>query len=147
MKYLILILCVAVCVCGCAGKKGQCPASGSNIDYSDKTLALEKVFFDKRSDKLAKGSDKFIEKNIVVLKAHPELKVILEGHCDTKEVANKKDTALCEKRATIVKDKLVAGGIDAGRLTVKNMGTELPLELSRDDASRAWNRRVEFTRQ
>ncbi len=53
---------------------------------------------------------------------------------------------LSQDRADVVKNWLVTRGVDPARLTTRGAGFNEPLVLNSDDANRAINRRVEFTR-
>jgi len=75
------------------------------------------------------------------LKAHPDVKVVVVGHCDPRasESYNRK---LGLKRAEAVRDFLVAAGIDAGRFSVRSEGEKRPISTKPDEY---WlDRRVEF---
>jgi OOP family OmpA-OmpF porin len=52
--------------------------------------------------------------------------------------------ALSLRRAGAVRDYLVGGGIDAGRLSVEGFGESRPVATNDTDSGRAQNRRVEL---
>lgn len=83
---------------------------------------------------------------VAALKSAPTLKVAIEGHTDNvgQAAANK---ALSEKRAQSVMAAIVAGGIDARRLSAAGFGQERPVADNRGEEDRARNRRVELVRK
>ena len=83
---------------------------------------------------------------VAALKSAPALKVAIEGHTDNvgQAAANK---SLSEKRAQSVMAAIVAGGIDAKRLSAAGFGQERPVADNRSEEGRAKNRRVELVRK
>ena len=83
---------------------------------------------------------------VKMLKAAPTLKIAIEGHTDSvgQAAANK---ALSEKRAQSVMAAVVAGGIDATRLSAAGFGQEKPVADNRSEEGRAKNRRVELVKK
>lgn len=83
---------------------------------------------------------------IAMLKSAPALKIAVEGHTDNvgQPAANKR---LSENRAKSVMTAIVAGGIDAKRVTASGLGQERPIADNRHDEGRAKNRRVELVKK
>jgi OOP family OmpA-OmpF porin len=83
---------------------------------------------------------------VTLLKGAPTLRIAIEGHTDNvgQAAANK---ALSEKRAQSVMAAVVAGGIDAKRLSAAGVGQERPVADNRSEEGRAKNRRVELVRK
>jgi outer membrane protein OmpA-like peptidoglycan-associated protein len=83
---------------------------------------------------------------VKMLKSAPSLKIAIEGHTDNvgQPAANK---ALSEKRARSVMAAIVAGGIDAKRLSAAGFGQERPVADNRSEEGRAKNRRVELVKK
>jgi OmpA-OmpF porin, OOP family len=81
-----------------------------------------------------------------LLKAHPDLKLGVEGHTDNVggAAANKK---LSESRAKAVVAALVGKGIAAGRLVPAGFGQEKPVASNDTEEGRAQNRRVELVKR
>jgi OOP family OmpA-OmpF porin len=78
-----------------------------------------------------------------VMKAHPDLKITIEGHTDNTGGLTYNEK-LSLRRADAVKDYLVTKfGIDASRLTVKGYGPIRPIESNATKEGRQKNRRVE----
>jgi OmpA-OmpF porin, OOP family len=81
------------------------------------------------------------------LKAHPDLKILIEGHTD-----NVGDPAsnltLSQARADAVKAALVSQfGADGGRITTQGFGDTKPVADNATAEGRAQNRRVEIVKQ
>ncbi|MCB0332800.1 MAG: OmpA family protein [Bdellovibrionales bacterium] len=85
-----------------------------------------------------------IEYNVEILKANPDVKVQLEGHCDERGTAEY-NMALGSKRATSVFDILSSYGIPRSRLETISYGSEVPLDTSASETAWARNRRVHFS--
>jgi outer membrane protein OmpA-like peptidoglycan-associated protein len=87
-----------------------------------------------------------------ILKKNPSYNLIIEGHA-LNIYENKPDKyqeeenvllPLSEKRAQLIKDLIVAEGINADRITIKGMGSREPIVAPSDSSNRWKNRRVEF---
>jgi peptidoglycan-associated lipoprotein len=86
-----------------------------------------------------------MELNLKYLKDHPEDKALVTGHCDERGTSEY-NFVLGEKRASMVREYLVKGGITSNRIAVLSKGEEEPVALGHDEASWAKNRRCEFQR-
>jgi peptidoglycan-associated lipoprotein len=77
------------------------------------------------------------------MKAHPNVYVFVEGHCDERgpEAYN---LALGSRRANSVRNMLIAEGVNKDRIFTISYGKERPLVLDHHDEARAINRRAEF---
>lgn len=84
-----------------------------------------------------------IDRIVSVLKTHPEMHVLVEGHTDSRgsERANEK---LSKERADAVKQALVALGIAESRIDTRGLGESRPAAENTTDAGREQNRRVEI---
>jgi len=69
--------------------------------------------------------------------------ILVEGHADSTARIEKGD-ALADARAQAVRDALVAGGLDAGRIESRAMGHAQPVASNATLAGRKANRRVEI---
>ncbi|MGB2621012.1 MAG: peptidoglycan-associated lipoprotein Pal [Candidatus Acidiferrum sp.] len=79
------------------------------------------------------------------LKAHPEVKVTIEGHCDDRG-STEYNLVLGDRRAAAVKAYLVSLGISADRMNTVSYGKEKP--FCTEDNEECWqsNRRGHFVR-
>lgn len=81
-----------------------------------------------------------------MLKAHADLKLMIEGHTDNVGAAAANQT-LSEQRAAAVKQFLVSTyGIDAARLQTKGYGSSKPISPNTTPEGRQNNRRVELVK-
>ena len=104
---------------------------------------LKNVFFETAKFDLKPESKAELNKLISFLNLNKTLRGELSGHTDN--VGDKKSNlTLSLNRAKSVYDYLVAGGIDAKRLTYKGYGDTRPKVKNDSDENRAKNRRTEF---
>ena len=107
-------------------------------------IGLKDAYFD--LDKVAIREDvrRVLEKNARWLLAHPDVKVILEGHCDERGT-NVYNLVLGERRATVVKRFLIVLGIDENRISSISYGEEKSICFEKTEECYAKNRRVRST--
>ena len=103
----------------------------------------EPIYFEFDRSEIKPEYRPILERKAAWLKAHPEYKVRIEGHCDERGTAEY-NVALGEKRALSVKDYLVALGVPAKRISTISYGEERPAVRGQDEAAWAKNRRAEF---
>jgi peptidoglycan-associated lipoprotein len=77
------------------------------------------------------------------MQSHPEVNVIVEGHCDERGSASY-NMALGEKRARAAAAYLQAMGVSAARMETVTYGKEKPLVQGHSEAAYAANRRAHF---
>lgn len=108
------------------------------------TIALRNVFFNTASYELLPASEVEIEKLARLLFLNPSLRIELGGHTDNvgNDAANQK---LSEQRASAVRERLIAKGIEASRITAKGYGRARPIATNDTEEGRALNRRTEVT--
>lgn len=105
---------------------------------------LKNVFFETGKFDLRPESKAELDKLIAFLTTNPNIRAELSGHTDNvgSPTAN---LTLSQNRAKAVVDYLVAGGIDASRLTSKGYGDTKPKAPNDTPENRQKNRRTEFT--
>ena len=105
-------------------------------------LTIGDVLFATGKADLSANADKSVAKLSEFLKKNPKRNVLIEGHTDS---VGKDDSnlALSQKRADSVKAKLVADGIEAGRITTVGYGKKFPVASNDTKAGKAQNRRVD----
>lgn len=109
-------------------------------------LALQGIYFDTGSDKLRPESTGTLKEIGQMLKDHPDLRLMIEGHTDNvgSEALN---LVLSDKRAAAVRQSLIADfAIDAGRLESKGFGMSKPAAPNDTPEGRQTNRRVELVK-
>ena len=88
---------------------------------------------------LGDGSAAQLGRIAVILAAHPDLHVDVEGHTD-----NPDTTGMSQKRAEAVRDALVARGVPSNMISARGLGNSRPLGSNRTPAGREENQRVEI---
>ena len=107
-----------------------------------KGFILHGLTFETASSRLSKSSAQIISDLATLLKAHPSIKIRLEGHTDS--VGNEqKNQRLSANRAQAVKSKLVVLEIDPTRIKAAGLGEEFPIMDNETKIGQQNNRRVE----
>lgn len=118
-------------------------AIGTGLD-TEGHIAIYGIYFDSGSDKLKAESNEALGEIAKLMKARPDLGLLVVGHTDNEgKLAFNMD--LSKKRAAaVVKALMENHGIQAVRLTPAGVGFLAPVASNRGDAGRALNRRVEL---
>lgn len=106
-------------------------------------VVLQNIQFEYNSSALTTDSQEGIQMLVGFLKRNPDLKVELAGHTDNVGSAAY-NLKLSSERAEVVRQALVANGIDENRLVSKGYGATKPLWPNDSDEHRALNRRTEM---
>lgn len=119
----------------------------SNVDvtelYPGDFFVLQNIQFEYNSSALTEDSQAGIQVLADFLKRNPELKVELAGHTDDVGGAAY-NLKLSSERAEVVREALVAKGIDPSRMAAKGYGNTKPLYPNDSEEHRAMNRRTEM---
>jgi len=100
----------------------------------------DRIFFDYDQYDLRAAARTVIEQQVRWLAKYPNLKIIVEGHCDERGT-REYNLALGDKRAMSVRNYMIALGIDPSRIETISFGKERPSVLGSDIESWAQNRR------
>ena len=127
------------------------PTQGSSLEALQKgTLGkaaeegpLRDVNFDFDRYDLRPDAREILKSHVAWLKANPQGRVEIEGHCDERGT-NEYNLALGAKRAESVKRYLIDLGISPSTLSTISYGEELPLCKEQNEACWAKNRRAHF---
>jgi peptidoglycan-associated lipoprotein len=114
------------------------PAPGSQEDFVQNVG--DRVFFGFDRYDLTQEAQTQLQKQANWLKTYPQFRFVIEGHCDDRGT-REYNLALGERRATAVKNYLVALGIDAARMQTISYGKERPAVLGDNEQAWAANRR------
>jgi len=113
---------------------------------ADGRFVTQGILFDTGSDRIRPESTPTLKEIGAVLKEHPDLRILIEGHTDSvgDDAAN---LELSSKRAAAVKSFIVSTyGIDPGRLETRGLGETKPAASNDTAEGRQQNRRVELVR-
>jgi len=105
-------------------------------------LTIGDVLFAFGKADLSPNADRSVEKLAAFLTKYPDRNVLIEGHTDSVG-SDEYNLDLSLRRSESVMDKLVADGIDSGRITTVGYGKKYPAYSNDTEANRAQNRRVE----
>ncbi len=108
-----------------------------------RTFIFEDLNFETGSASLKPDSRRVVNDLVVIMKAYPTMRARLEGHTDNTGDAAANKT-LSDARAKSVRDAMIAGGIDAGRLEAAGFGQERPIATNDTEEGKAKNRRTEL---
>ena len=97
--------------------------------------------FDFDSAELTVSARSTLNRQSAFLSVNPDLMIVIEGHADERGT-REYNLALGERRATAVRDYLVAKGINAARVRTVSYGKERPAVSGSDEAAWAKNRRA-----
>lgn len=127
---------------GLGGGAGAAAARGSAAQVAQELVASgDTVYFAFDSFALEGNAQTTLDQQASLLLKNAAVAVIVEGHCDDRGT-REYNLALGERRATAVKDYLVAFGINPGRIRTISYGKERPAVLGASEAAWAKNRRA-----
>jgi peptidoglycan-associated lipoprotein len=101
----------------------------------------DRVFFETDSTDLTPQARATLDKQAQWLGIHARYTFTLEGHADERGT-REYNIALGARRATTVRDYLIARGVDAGRMRTISYGKERPIAVCNDISCWSQNRRV-----
>jgi len=115
-------------------------------------LRIRHTNFHISTPNITNASKEDLEGIVKILKAHPKVKVLIEGHvcCGDKEeyeskIANPENLELSKERAKNIYNTLIKKGIKANRLSYKGYGFTRPLDFPESTiAIQRENRRIEL---
>jgi peptidoglycan-associated lipoprotein len=110
---------------------------------TEPAAGLQPVYFEYDKAVITPEAQETLKKNRDFLMAHPELRVLIEGHCDERGT-NEYNLALGERRAAATRRFLTDLGVDPNRMDLISYGEERPVDPASNEAAWAKNRRAEF---
>lgn len=105
---------------------------------------MKDVFFDYDSYSVPSAQSQSIASNAQFLSQHPDIKIVLEGHCDERG-SEEYNLALGDSRVQAVKNELMRLGVNPERLKVVSYGKEKPFCTEATEQCWQQNRRAHFT--
>jgi len=129
--------------------KPEPPVKTESLDdlkmrQNSKRDLLRTVYFDFDKYDLRPDTIATLKTNADWLKAHPQVRIVIEGHCDERGTIEY-NLELGDKRARAVMDYLGSLGVPAGTMRKVSYGEERPVDPGHDERAWALNRRAEFT--
>ena len=117
-------------------------SSIGSIRSPDELLAKvgSTVYFDYDQSTLTDEAQATLDNQAAFLRASPSFRITIEGHCDERGT-REYNLALGDRRASAVRDYLVAKGINASRLSTISYGKERPSVGGSNETSYSLNRR------
>ncbi|MBL6622455.1 MAG: OmpA family protein, partial [Alphaproteobacteria bacterium] len=101
---------------GSTASAGSTSQPAAAVDAADLLANVgDRVLFGFDSSELTSGSQATLNRQAAFLAARPALRITIEGHCDERGT-REYNLALGERRASVVRDYLVARGINAARI-------------------------------
>jgi len=106
---------------------------------------VKPIFFAFDSAELSQEAKSTLDENIQWLSRLENSRVsfLLEGHTDERG-SEEYNLALGDMRAQVVKDYLIANGVDLSRIDTISLGEERPFETGKSEEAYALNRRTQF---
>lgn len=109
----------------------------------EERVKLEMIHFDFDRYHLLPEAKQILTESAKLLKTYPQLKVLIEGHCDERGTIEY-NLALGERRARAAQEYLADLGIEPARISTISYGKERPLDQRHNDEAWSMNRRDEF---
>jgi peptidoglycan-associated lipoprotein len=136
-------------VAACSNEQAAAPAGttvtpGSVADFRQNVG--DRVYFDTDASTVREDGRATLTKQAAWLKQYATYQITVEGHCDERGT-REYNIALGERRATAVRQFLIAQGVPAARLKTISYGKERPEVVGSDEGSWARNRRGVSTLQ
>ena len=170
MKNLSMVMLLALCLCigACAKKQttnpdgsfgddayssqGGDPITIDDIKFTDepslrdaatdKRSGLVTIYFGYDSNEITEEAKQILKENAKYIKNNPNLKIVIEGHCDERGTAEY-NLALGQRRALKVKEYYVQLGIAPSKMATISYGEEKPEDRRSTESAWAKNRRAE----
>lgn len=107
------------------------------------TVLREQVHFDFDRSRITDEAAATLQRKADVLRAHPELRIAIEGHCDERG-SLEYNMALGQRRAQSTMKYLVDLGLTGDMFSTVSYGEERPTAQGANEGAWAQNRRAEF---
>src|SRR5579859_7198359 len=101
----------------------------------------DRVFFDTDKTSIKPEGRDLLIKWVAFLNGHPKDQLLIEGHSDERGT-REYNLALGERRASAIKEFLVASGLQADRIKTVSYGKERPAIIGSNESAYAQNRRA-----
>lgn len=105
-------------------------------------ISLSDILFETGKSQMKPGAESNVRQIAAILNQYPDFKISVEGHTDARG-SDALNNRLSNERASSVRNALVAGGVDAGRISSSGFGKTQPVADNNTAEGRQQNRRVE----
>jgi OOP family OmpA-OmpF porin len=132
---------------GVVDRLDRCPGTPRNTQVDvrgceiKEEIELPGVNFETNSDRLVAGTESELDVAAATLEKNPSIRVEVAGHTDSDGTAEYNE-GLSLRRATTVRDYLIAKGIAESRLSVRGYGELQPIADNSTREGKSQNRRV-----
>ena len=107
-----------------------------------KVFTFDNLTFDTNSARITERARPNVDDLIQIMQAYPSLNIRIEGNTDSTGDDATNDP-LSAERAQAVKDALVKAGIQASRVTTRELGDTKPVASNKTEEGRQKNRRID----
>jgi peptidoglycan-associated lipoprotein len=142
----VVMLAAGLFVGGCANQQkaleggvAGAPAPGSPQEFQ--VAVGDRVFFETDSTSLTAQAQATLDRQVQWLAQYPRYTFTVEGHADERGT-REYNLALGARRATSVRDYMIARGIPAARMRTVSYGKERPVAVCDDISCWSQNRRA-----
>ena len=126
---------------GQEGNIGDADADGWRLaDPTGNRLNMPVIYFAYDSDTLVASEQTKVERIASYLAKHPELGLLIEGHCDQRGT-EEYNRALGERRANAIRAALASCGVRDANMKTKSFGKDKPAVEGQGESSWRQNRR------
>jgi peptidoglycan-associated lipoprotein len=122
------------------------PAAAAVVTPPARDMIIRDVFFDYDKYVIRSDAEPVTQEDASYLAQHPEIKVLIEGHCDDRG-SIEYNMVLGENRANAVKEALLRQGVEASRIRVISFGKEKPFCTQENEECWQENRRGHIVSQ
>ncbi len=164
LKWAMMLL-IAVALAACSSKSNDKNATsvvgggatgagvGTNPDFDDsmdarmaKILGIEKntIYFDFDRDTIKPEYMSILQANADYLKKHPNARILIAGNADPRG-SREYNIGLGQRRADVVRQRLVTMGVNANQMRTVSYGSEKPAVSGNDDFAYSQDRRDDIT--
>jgi peptidoglycan-associated lipoprotein len=114
------------------------------LEYLDSLIfRYEFVYFNFDSKRILPGAERALQRKITWLRAHPDVQVLIEGHCDERGTPDY-NQLLGQSRAEAMRDYFLSHGIRPAQIKIVSLGATHPQLSGHGDLIWYHNRRAEF---
>lgn len=160
-----MILSIAVALSACSSKSKDQNTSampgnntmtagvGGNPDFDDsqdarmaKILGIEKntIYFDFDRDVIKAEYQPILDANAKYLKSHPNARILIAGNADPRG-SREYNIGLGQRRADVVRQRLVMMGVNANQMKTVSYGSEKPAISGNDEYAYSQDRRDDIS--